>query len=201
MKTIKPNQFILIPVKIFMLFKWKKNLLVILTFFYWEWKFQLCQKCHLYSWIFRHVSLSQKWNFRACGSTEKVKEAQRCGVTVVIKYKCGSWKGGWRKIWLCGCLEKMYQNRLFISSASERMKRTVGGIKVDKRYCFACKGQITLHVEAPNIYWATGQTPCQAQGTEVLPLVWEAPGLWMPGAKGQYPSVSLSGPPLAVWSS
>lgn len=44
--------------------------------------------------IFRHVSLFQKGNFRACSSTEKVKEAQRCGVAVVIKYKSGSYKGG-----------------------------------------------------------------------------------------------------------
>lgn len=35
--------------------------------------------------IFRHVSLSQKGNFKACSNTEKVKEAQRCGVAVVIK--------------------------------------------------------------------------------------------------------------------
>lgn len=154
----------------------KEKSISILTFLYWEWKFQICQKCHHYSWILRHLSLSQKWKFRACRSTEKVKEAQRCGVAVVIKYKSGSWKGGWRKIWLCGGLEKMYQNRLFISSASERMKNTVGGIKVGKRYCFPCKVCKTLHVEGSNIYWATEQTTCQAQGREVLPLVREAPG-------------------------
>lgn len=44
--------------------------------------------------IFRHVSLSQKGNFIACSTTEKVKEAQRCGLAVVINYKSGSWKGG-----------------------------------------------------------------------------------------------------------
>lgn len=46
----------------------------------------------------------------------------------------------------------MYQNRLFISSDSERMKNTVGGIKVGKRYCFPCKVRKTLHVEGSNIY-------------------------------------------------
>lgn len=102
-------------------------------------------------------------------------------MAVVIKYKSGNWKGGWRKIWLCGGLEKVYQNRLFISSASERMRKTLGGIKVAKGYFFSCK----VHVEGSNIYWATGQIPCQGRGTDVLPLVWEAPGLWMPEAKGE----------------
>lgn len=134
--------------------------------------------------LFSHVSLSQKGNFRA-DSTEKVKEAQRCGVAVVIKYRSGSWKGGWRKIWLCGDLEKVYQNRLFISSASERTRKTIGWIQVGNRYFFPCKAHITLHVEGLNIYRATGQTTCQAQGTEGLPLVQAAPGLWKPEAKGE----------------
>lgn len=151
--------------------------------------------------IFSHVSLSQKRNYRPGSGTEKVKEAQRCGVAVVIKYRSGSWKGEWGKIWHCGGLERVYQNRLFISSSSVRTRKTGGGVKVGKRICFPAEVHITLHVEGSNIYWATGQIICQAQGTEVLPLVWEAPGLWMPEAKGGQPSVSLSGPPLAVWSS
>lgn len=44
--------------------------------------------------IFSHVSLSQKRNYRPGSGTEKVKEAQRCGVAVVIKYRSDSWKGG-----------------------------------------------------------------------------------------------------------
>lgn len=169
--------------------------------FYWEWKFQLCQKCHLYSWIFRHVSLSQKWNFRTCRSTEKAKKLKDVKWLLWINKNLAAGRGGWGKIWLCGGLEKVYQNRLLISSASERMRKTIGVIKAGKRSFFPCQVHITLHVEGSNIYWATGQITCQAQGMEVLPLVWEAPELWMPEAKGEYPSVSLSGPPLAVWSS
>lgn len=42
--------------------------------------------------ICSHVSLSQKDYCRAGNGTEKVKEAQRCGVAAAIKYRSGDWK-------------------------------------------------------------------------------------------------------------